>query len=35
MPYYEVADLVTETKTNMIDEMPSGYGILNTSGVKI
>jgi len=28
MPYYEVANLVTVTKTNMIDEMPCAYGTL-------
>ena len=28
MPYYVVANLVTVTKTNMIDEMPCGYGTL-------
>jgi len=28
MPYYEVANHVTVTKTNMIDEMSSAYGIL-------
>ena len=28
MPYYEVANLVTVTKTNMIHEMPCAYGTL-------
>jgi len=28
MPYYEVVNLVTVTKTNMIDEMPCAYGTL-------
>jgi len=28
MPYYEVANLVTVTKTNMTDEMPCAYGTL-------
>jgi hypothetical protein len=35
MPYYDVANLVTVTKINMIDEMPCGYGTLQTTGVKI
>ena len=35
MPYYDVANLVTVTKTNMIDEMPCGYGTLRTTGVRI
>jgi hypothetical protein len=35
MPYYDVANLVTITKTNMIDEMPCGYGTLRTTGVRI
>ena len=35
MPYYDVANLVTITKTNMIDEMPCGYGTLRTTGVGI
>jgi hypothetical protein len=30
MPYYAVANLVTVTKTIMIDEMPCGYGTLRT-----
>ena len=28
MPWYDVAHRVTVTKTNMIDEMPCGYGTL-------
>jgi hypothetical protein len=32
MPYYDVANLVTVAKTNMIDEMPCGYGTLRTTG---
>jgi len=35
MPYYDVVNLVTVTKTNMIDEMPCGYGTLKTTGVRI
>ena len=35
MPYYDVANLVTVTKTNMIDEMPCGYGIRETTCVRI
>jgi len=35
MPYYDVANLVTVTKTNMTDEMPSAYGTLRTTGVRI
>jgi hypothetical protein len=35
MPYYAVANLVTVTKTIMIDEMPCGYGTLRTTGVRI
>jgi len=31
MPYYEVANLVTVTKTNMIDEMPRAYGTLRVA----
>jgi len=31
MPYYEVANLVTITKTNVIDEMPSAYGTLRVA----
>ena len=35
MPYYDVANLVTVPKNNMIDEMPCGYGTLRTTGVRI
>jgi hypothetical protein len=35
MPYYDVTNLVTVTKTKTIDEMPSGYGTLRTTGVRI
>jgi len=35
MPYYEVANLVTVTKTNMIDEMPCAYGTLRTTALRI
>jgi len=31
MPYYEVANLVTVTKTNIIDEMPCAYGTLRVA----
>jgi len=31
MPYYDVANLVSVTKMNMIDEMPCGYGTLRTT----
>jgi len=31
MPYYEVANLVTVTKTNMIDEMPCANGTLSVA----
>jgi len=31
MPYDEVANLVTVTKTNMIDEMPCAYGSLHVA----
>jgi len=31
MPYYEIANLVTVTKTNMIDEMPCTYGTLRVA----
>jgi len=34
-PYHNVANLVTVTKMNMIDEMPSGYGTLRTTAVRI
>jgi len=35
MPYYNVANLLTITKTNMINEMPCGYWTLRTTGVRI
>jgi hypothetical protein len=35
MPYYDVANVVSVTKTNMINEMPCGYETLKTTGVKI
>jgi len=35
MLYYDLATLVTVTMTNMIDEMPCGYGTLGTTGVRI
>jgi hypothetical protein len=35
MPYYDGANLVTVTKTSMIDEMLCGYGTLRTTGVRI
>jgi len=35
MPYYEVANLVTVTKTNLIDEMPCAYGTLGTTALRI
>jgi len=35
MPYYDVVNLVTVTKINMIDVMPCGYGTLRTTGVRI
>jgi len=34
MPYYKVANLVTLTKMNIIDEMPYGCGTLKTTGVR-
>jgi hypothetical protein len=34
MPYYDVANLVTVTKTNMIDEMLCGYGTVMGLEVK-
>ena len=33
MPYYDVANIVTVTKTNIIDEMPCDYGTLRATGV--
>jgi hypothetical protein len=35
MPYYDEANLVTVTTTNMIDEIPCGCGTLRTTGVRI
>jgi len=35
MQYYDVANLVTVTKTNMIDKIPCGCGMLRTTGVRI
>jgi len=35
MPYYEIANIVTVTKTNMIDEMPCAYGTLRTTALRI
>jgi len=35
MPYYDVANLVTVTKTNMINEIPCGCRTLRTGAVKI
>jgi hypothetical protein len=35
MPYNDVANLVTVTMTNMIGEMPCGYGNPKATGVKI
>jgi hypothetical protein len=35
MLYYNVANLVTVTKTNMIYKMPCVYGTLRTTGVRI
>jgi hypothetical protein len=33
MPYYEVANLGTVTKENMIDELPCAYGTLRTTAL--
>jgi hypothetical protein len=33
MPYYDVGNLVTVTKTNLIQETPCGYGTLRTIAV--
>ena len=33
MPYYEVVNLVTVTKMNMIDEMPCAYETLRTTAL--
>jgi len=35
MPHYDVANLLTVTKKNLIDEMPCGCGTLRTTGVRI
>jgi len=35
MPYYDVANLVTVTKTNRIEEKLCGCGTLRTTGVSI
>ena len=35
MPYNAVVNLVTVTMTNMINEMPCGYGTPKTTGVTI
>jgi hypothetical protein len=35
MPYYDIANLVTPKKTNLIDEMTCGYGTLRTTVVRI
>jgi len=35
MPYCDVTNLVTVTKTNMLNEIPCGYGTLRTTGVRI
>jgi hypothetical protein len=35
MPYYDVANLVTVTHTNIIDEMSCGYVTLTTTGVRV
>jgi hypothetical protein len=35
MPYYDVANLVTVTKTNMINDMPYGSRTLRTTAVKV
>jgi len=35
MPYYDVANLVTVTKANMINQMTGGYGTLRSTGVRI
>jgi hypothetical protein len=34
MPSYDVANLVTLTKTNLIHEMPGGYGTIRTTAVR-
>ena len=35
MPYYAIVNLVTVTRMNMTDKMPSGYGTLRTTAVRI
>jgi len=35
MPYHDVANLVTVTKTNMINSMPWGCGTLRSTAVRI
>jgi hypothetical protein len=35
MPYYHAANLVTVTKTSMIDKMACGYGTIRTAAVRI
>ena len=35
MPYYEVTNLATLTKTNTIDQMACGYGTIRTTAVRI
>jgi len=35
MPFHDVANVVSVTKTNMINEMPCAYETLKTTGVKI
>jgi len=35
MPYYDVVNLVTVIKMNIMDEMPCGYGLLRTMAVRI
>jgi len=35
MPYYDVVNLVTVTKPNLIHKMPCGYGTLGTIAVRI
>jgi hypothetical protein len=34
MPYYDVANLVTVTMTNLIHEMTCAYGTLRTTAVR-
>jgi hypothetical protein len=35
MPYYDVANLVTVTRTNLMYEMPCSYGSLRLTAVRI